>query len=439
MNQKLAKYLFFYPVRFLRGEPIYRAILNVKEFENINNVKAAQWWKLQKLLENAYDFIPYYKNICDLYNVNPKSIKDTKDFTKLPFLTKDVIREKKMDLKNPRIKRYDSRSTSGSTGDPLKFIKDRYATAYYDAVMYSAYSWHGVEIGDKQIRFWGMPKDLKGNRTAILKDFFMNRVRLSAFSISNETYLSFIKKINKTRPHYFYGYPSMIYLFARFLMKENIALRGIELKAIICTGEQLFDKQREIMQECFQTKVINEYGSTEVGVIGLECTLGNMHEMSSNVYLEIVKDGFPVKDEEGEICVTELNSKTSPFIRYKIGDKGILFSEKCKCGLHYPIFKVLSGRIDDFIITPEGKRVYDAILAYTLKNGVVSFNAVQKNIKSLDIYIVADSLYNEKLEIEYCRELKRTISPNMDFVFHCVDEIKREKSGKLRYFRSEIQ
>lgn len=439
MNHKIARYLFFYPVRFLRGESICKSISEVKRFESMIDVKEAQWVKLKKLLEDTYKCIPYYKNLWDLHKINPIGIKTAEDFAKIPLLTKEIIRKNYSDLMNPIIKKYECRSTSGSTGSPLKFVKDRYATAYMDAVMYHSYSWHGITIGDNQIRFWGMPENQKGKRVARIKDFLMNRIRLSAFVLDKETCLSFINRIEQATPDYFYGYPSMIFLFAHFLKTENITIKGLSLKAVITTGEQLFDKQRKVIEECFHTRVINEYGSTEVGVIGLECPEGNMHEISSNIYLEIIKDGIPVKDEEGDVCVTELHSKTSPFVRYKIGDRGILLSEKCKCGLPYPIFKILSGRIDDFIVTPEGKKIYDAILAYTLKKSVISFKAVQKNIKSLDIFIVPDKDYNEKLEDKYLRQFCDSISTEMEFRFHYVDEIKPERSGKLRYFRSEIK
>lgn len=438
MNIYAAKCIF-YMVRFLRREPIYSSIMNVKGFDDTKNIQEAQWIRLEKVIRDADKYIPYYRETWQSQAICINEIKNFSDFSRIPLLTKDIVRNNQHKLKNKQIKLHDYRSTSGSSGAPLKFYKDRLSTSYLDAVMYHAYSWHGIKIGDKQIRFWGIPNNLKDRLIVNIKDLIMNRIRLSAFDVSKKTFINFAERIERFNPDYFYGYPSMIYLFAKFLREEKIKIHNLRLKAIISTGEQLFEHQKNIMQDVFHTKVINEYGCAEVGVMGFECAEGNLHVMSPNIYLEVVnKDGEAILDEEGAICVTELNTMSVPFIRYKIGDRGIYYSNKCKCGLKYPIFNVLHGRIDDFIITPDGRKVYDAILAYTFKKGIISFKAIQKDIKTLYIYLIPDKNYNKELEQEYINTFKKLISSQMEFIIHCVNEITPEPSGKLRYFRSEI-
>ncbi|GFO66547.1 hypothetical protein GMLC_01260 [Geomonas limicola] len=166
-----------------------------------------------------------------------------------------------------------------------------------------------------------------------------------------------------------------------------------------------------------------------------------MHVTASNVIVEIVDNhGRTVPEgEEGEVVVTELHAKAVPFVRYRLGDRGILLPSGCSCGRNLPLLKISAGRKDDYIRTPEGKIVYDAILAYTLKRGIVQFKAVQPTLDKLRIDIVTDDKFSTHLEEMYKSILQDALSNSLVIEFVKVDHIDREKSGKMRYFRSEIK
>lgn len=440
MNPIVAHWLFFVPVRLLRGEPILQSLSFVRNFRMLDRTELCrvQFELLKAQVTRTYDKIPFYRNSWNSMLGKKGQVTNLQDFSALPVIEKKDVQENSRLLASPEIKKFDVRATSGSTGTPLQFIKDRRATAFMDAVMYDAYSWYGINLGDRQARFWGMPHDKKNKTIARLKDFLMNRKRLSAFQLSQVEYQRFADLLKSWRPHYCYGYPSLLCEFAGFILSHDIDLASLRMKAVICTGEELKEQQKKLLGKTFHCPVVNEYGCTEVGVIGFECAYGNMHEMSPNIYFEILKGGQPVLDQEGEVVVTELHAQTSPFIRYKTGDRGIRSSSTCSCGLPYPVIKILSGRIDDYILTPDGRKVYDAILAYTLKKGIKKFKAVQRDTGMLEIMIVPDQgLTGELLEI-YEKKLKEHISSEMQFIFTKVENIPQERSGKLRYFRSEI-
>lgn len=440
MNGMVAKWLFFIPVRILRSEPILNALAFVSELRQLK--KSALEKRQLELLKRQVVFssqnIPFYQKYWATTNCDVTAIESFEAFAKIPIIEKNDVQTNQLQFSNPKIKKVDIRGTSGSTGTPLTFVKDRQATAFMDAVMYDAYSWHGVNIGDRQARFWGLPHDKTKQNIAFLKDFLMNRKRFSAFHLSAGDYTAFIKKLQRWKPQYCYGYPSLMCEFVEFTGQHNINLASLNLKVVVCTGEQLSSEQKVKLEKGFHCQAVNEYGCTEIGVIGFECSEGNMHEMSSNVYFEVLKDGKPVFDEEGEVVVTELHARTSPFIRYRIGDRGIRSSKVCSCGLPYPLISILSGRVDDYIITPDGRKVYDAILAYTLKKGVRKFRVTQRVVNSLEILVVPEDDLNDELIAYYHSEFKKHISPDMEFNIKKIDSIPREPSGKLRYFTSEI-
>lgn len=156
--------------------------------------------------------------------------------------------------------------------------------------------------------------------------------------------------------------------------------------------------------------------------------------MSANIYLEVVKDGKNVINDEGEIVITELHSKTFPFIRYKLNDVGKILSKECSCGRNSPVIEISRGRIDSYIIKPSGEKVYDAILAYTLKEGIESFRALQTDKNKIKIYIKTTKEYSNKLKSSYKKKLLQKLGKEFEIEFIRVDHLPRDHSGKLRYF-----
>lgn len=440
MTPNLAKNSLIYPLHYLRREPIARYLAEVNAVNRLSREEIEQYQRgcLFNILHQAH------ANHNQAYHQIRKSLPQLREETamevlrELPLQSKEKMRDVIQNNGKPRGIATDYRSTSGSTGMPFRFYKDRYATGYMDAVLYAAYGWHGIEIGDPQARFWGMPLATSDAALAQLKDLLKNRIRFSAFDLGSAAKEAYIKKIQAFRPTYFYGYPSLIAEFCSHLISTGRQLREVPLKAVIGTGEYLHQHERELICHATGVPFFNEYGCTEVGIVGFECRHGQLHLMASNIYLEVIKDGVPVFDEAGEIHVTELHARTSPFIRYNLGDRGILCSEPCSCGCALPVMQVLAGRKDDYIITPDGRKIYDAILAYTLKKGISRFSAVQTAINRIEISVIQDVDYSQDLADSYVNTLRKHLGSDMSIAIIPVKEIEREPSGKLRYFRNEI-
>jgi len=435
MNPSIVKNFIYFPIQAIRGEKVkpYLNELEVLEKCTKENFLRYQQEKLKQLINYVYNYIPYYKKKFQKLKISLSDIKNFKDLAQISPLVKDNIRNNLKYLINPTLK-HSWRSTSGTTGSPLIFPKDRLATAYMDAMMYQAYSWHGIDIGDKQARFWGSAVKPKDKIMQWIKDFLLNRKRLSAFNMSDKECLKFYHKLLKFKPKYFYGYVNAIYQFALALERKKINATELKVQVIICTGEVLFDYQRKKIQKVFGCKVVNEYGTTENGIIGFECKYGNMHIMPT-VYVEIInldKNGF------GEILITELNSRSIPFIRYKTGDKGRLLNVECPCGRPYPLIEIHEGRIDDYIRCPDGKLVYDAILAYTLKDYVWQFKAYQEKIDCLKVEVIPKNNFSSELQYKLKTKLQKYLGSDMNIDFIQVSYISSEPSGKLKYFVSKL-
>lgn len=441
INPKLARFGIIYPVHFIRRENVLSHLAEIQTVERLSSVdlKYYQLIKLNKLLQFYSQRETAYKHLWEKLHIYFLKMDVSAILMHLPILTKEAIRNIET-LKQHRFGvQLDRRSTSGSTGSPFCFYKDRLSTSYMEAIQNYAYSWHGVAVGEPQGRFWGLPYGMAG-KMARIKDFLKNRIRFSAFNLTDEAKTSFWKQLLQFRPTYLYGYPSLILEFARFVREKGYAWDELQLKVAIGTGEYTYPQEKMELEELLGVPFVSEYGCSETGVIGFECPHGRMHVMAANIILEVVDEqNQPVEvGAEGELIVTELNARYFPFIRYRLGDRGCLTEERCACGRGLPVMRICEGRRDDYIVTPEGRKVYDAILAYNLKKGILQFKAVQEEIGQLRIFFRSDGQFTKSLENEYIRCLKKAISPLMEFTFIQVDEIRRERSGKLRYFCSKI-
>jgi phenylacetate-CoA ligase len=282
-----------------------------------------------------------------------------------------------------------------------------------------------------------MPFSTRARATATLKDLLMNRIRCNAFRTGEADLRRFYARVKRFRPEYFYGYPSLIYDFARSVVESRLDW-PIRLKAVVGTGELPFPEHRAYIERAFGARFVNEYGCSEVGIIAFECPQNRMHVMAQNVLVEVVNDGRTVVDEEGEIIVTELNATTMPFLRYRMNDRGTLLSEPCSCGLPLPLVDVSAGRIRGRLTLPSGRSVYDAIFSYTFKTGIAAFKAVQTAPAEVRLYIVPASDFSNDLMDHYIRVLSEKTFGEVRFAVNLVDVLPRERSGKLRYFVNEM-
>ena len=283
-------------VQALSGQNVCAYLKKLEETQSYGReeLKALQWEKLKRLLCHAYKNTSYYREQFDKLGLHPEDIDTPETFRKLPLLTKDNIRNDVSDLLARNAKGLVPDCTSGSTGTPLTFYKERSTSGHVLAAKYRGHRWHNLNIGDREVRFWGLPIDQKAKLKAHIKDFLLNRTLFVVFDISKETLRQHFRRCRAIRPKYLYGYASALYRFAIFLREERIDALSLGLKAVISTSEVLYEFEREVIESVFGCRVVNEYGTCEVGLIAFECPEGKMHITVENVYLEILKeDGRP--------------------------------------------------------------------------------------------------------------------------------------------------
>ena len=369
-------------------------------------------------------------------------------WTDLPIMTKK-------DFQKPIIERLSVgfstknvyvNKTSGSSGDPFIFAKDKFSHALTWAIIINRFGWHGINFNTSyQARFYGIPLDFIGNRKERLKDFLGNRFRFSIFDLSDKVLEDFLNEFKSRKFDYINGYTSSIVLFARFLQQKNIILKTIcpTLKVCIVTSEMLFAEDKILLEKQFGVPVVNEYGASELDLIAFQNTKGEWQVNSETLFVEILDENNTVLPygKEGRIVITSLFNKAHPFIRYDIGDIGILDT---KSTAKKPILQQLIGRTNDIAILPSGKKSPGLTFYYVTKSiieddgNVKEFVIKQTKSDTFEIEYVSTT----ELNLEQIQKIETAIALYLEkgliFTFIRKEKLERSKSGKLKQFISSL-
>lgn len=334
--------------------------------------------------------------------------------------------------------------TSGSSGTPFVFAKDKYSHALTWASNIMRFGWFRIDFNHSyQARFYGIPMDFIGYHKERFKDFLSRRVRFPVFDLSNVILEKFLKKFKTKKFDYVNGYTSSIVLFAKYLEQKNIVLKEIcpTLKACFVTSEMLFESDKKLLEKQFGIPIISEYGASELDLIAFENPQGEWQVNAETLFVEILdENNHPVPNgTEGKIVITSLFNKANPFIRYEIGDIGILDEKSTP---QKPILKKLIGRTNDIAILPSGKKSPGLTFYYVTKSiieddgNVKEFIIKQTKLDSFEIeYVSEKELVSEQIQ-KITEAIDLYLEPNLNFSFTRKTVLERTNRGKLKQFKS---
>ena len=337
--------------------------------------------------------------------------------------------------------------TSGSSGTPFIFAKDNYCHALTWASIIYRFGWYGIDFNNSyQARFYGIPMDFIGNKKERFKDFLSHRFRFPIFDLSDEVLEGFLNHFRIKKFDYINGYTSSIVLFAKFLQNKNIVLTTIcpTLKVCMVTSEMLFEEDKILLQKQLGVPIINEYGASELDLIAFENPQNEWQVNSETLFVEILDENNQAvpNGTEGRIVITSLCNKAHPFIRYDIGDIGILDE---KSTLQKPILKKLIGRTNDIAVLPSGKKSPGLTFYYITKTiieddgNVKEFVIKQTKIDTFEVEYVSETELNlvqiQKIE----KAIEIYLEPNLNFTFIQKNTLERSARGKLKQFVTFIK
>ncbi len=417
----------------------------------------ADFEKIQAIPEAHFEnyVIQKRKDIVDFHLKNNKSYlnfvgnPEFKNWDALPIMTKK-------DLQKPLAERLSDgfsvknvyiNKTSGSSGDPFVFAKDKYCHALTWSTIFNRFGWFGMDFNSSlQARFYGIPLDFIGNTKERIKDFLSHRYRFPIFDLSDAFLETVLVKFQNKKFDYINGYTSSIVLFAKFLRKKNLVLTSIcpSLKCCVVTSEMLFEEDKILMKKQFGVPIINEYGASELDIIAFQNTNNEWQVNSETLFVEILDEYNNILPygKEGRIVITSLYNKAHPFIRYDIGDIGILDE---KSSIKTPILKKLIGRTNDVALMPSGKKSPGLTFYYITKSiieddgNIKEFVIKQTKIDTFELEYVSEVVLTNSQIQNIEKAITTYLESDLNFIFIRKEKLKRSKNGKLKQFVSLVK
>ena len=207
------------------------------------------------------------------------------------------------------------------------------------------------------------------------------------------------------------------------------------------TSEMLFEEDKVLMEKQFGIPVVNEYGASELDLIAFQNLDGEWQVNAETLFVEILdENNKPVANgTEGKVVITSLYNKAHPFIRYDIGDIGILDE---KSTIENPILKKLIGRTNDIAVLPSGKKSPGLTFYYVTKSiieddgNVKEFIIKQTKIDAFEIDYVSEVELTSPQIDKIKQAIDLYLEPNLDFTFNRKESLQRTARGKLKQFQS---
>ena len=422
------------------GYNFFKAQKNINDYKLLSNDESIEW---QRKIKWNIAFFHFTHN--DIYKSKVGPIFPDK-WDDLPVMEKkdfqnswNNILTKGFSKKNLYIA-----STSGSSGTPFFYAKNKFSHSMTWALTADRYAWYNLGLRSKEARFYGRSIKIKTKIQEKIKDLLMNRILFNVFDLSDNSCEKYLRLFLKNKIKYIYGYTNSLILFANFLKKKDINLKNLCSSLCICitTSEMLSNQDRKTLQNSFGVPIINEYGVSEAGGIVAFENKNNKWELSNETqFIEMIdKQGNILPHKvDGEILITDLYNKVMPFIRYRVGDLGRLSIEDDKVYL-----EKLIGRTNDTILLSNGK-ISPGLTFYYISRSLLESTGIVKEfiIKQTEIDtfvfdIIMDRNF-KKTEIKSLEQsLDQHLKPNLTLIINRVDKIIRPVSGKIKHFYSEI-
>jgi len=403
-------------------------ILNpVSECMDVHARKKIQLASLKNMVEMLYSRVPFYRGKMDALGIKPADIHVLEDIRKLPFTTKDDLRDNyPHNLRAcPQDRIVEVHMSSGTTGKPVVneyTIKDidiwresmartlAAAGCTRDDIVQNCYG-YGLFTGGAGVHYGALT---------------IGAEVLPMSSGNTERQIMVMQDFGSTL---LTSTPSYALYLAEEARDAGIDLKALPLKKGCFGAEPWSENMRLQIEACYGMKAYDIYGLTEIigPGVAFECEAQDgLHINEDMFYPEIINpdSGEPVPDgEKGELVFTTITREGTPLLRYRTRDITYLIREPCSCGRSTVRMHRLFGRTDDMLII-RGVNVFPSQIEHAL----IEIEGVEPQ------YLIVVSRGKEHLD-----ELELQVEVKMELFTDEVKNLEKLRSRIEHVMKSKLQ
>ncbi len=426
--------------RWRYSEETLRLAGEARERESWSQEKWDAWQgeRLGQILERAASDVPYYA----AQWAERRRKGDRASWAYLenwPVLKKEPLRAdpRAFVARDCDLRKMHAEHTSGTSGKPLSLWQSRETTRNWYALVEARMRWwHGVSYRDRWAILGGQlvtpvaqkqPPFWVWNRG-------MNQLYLSSYHLAPQNAAAYLEALRRHRVTYLLGYASSLESLALFALEQG--LEAAPLKVVFSNAEPLYAHQRSVVSQVFGCPVRDTYGMSEVVSAGSECEAGVMHAWPEAGLVEILDsqaDQPAGPGQSGRLVCTGLLNRDMPLVRYEVGDRGRrnLEAISCTCGRRLPVLDEIEGRLDDVVITADGRRVGRLDPVFKVDLPILEAQIIQERLDLIRVRFVPAAGFNAGHEQAVIRRLQDRLG-EVQVVMEAVDEIPRAANGKFK-------
>ncbi|NQZ97111.1 MAG: phenylacetate--CoA ligase family protein [Myxococcales bacterium] len=409
----------------------------------IEKLHELQRQRLDRLLDRARRFVPYYRDLPPSSDARDPVVALEETLASIPPLEKRFYRDQPeaffaRDIQRSRLHRG---RTSGTTGTalPLWYLPETLAEEY--ATVWRLRRSCGVEnpaasnltfTGNITVPF-GQTKPPFWRYNA-----FSGQHLFSIYHMTPMNLRSYVEEVHRVTARYVQGYPSSIHLVARALLEAGRPLPKGRLAAVFTSSESLLAFQRETIEKAFGAPIRDRYGVSEFGASMTECSKGRLHVDMEFCIVEVDVTEESDLWETGPLLITGLSDGATPLFRYRIGDVGTRSKRPCPCGRAGDVFFEVDGRVEDYVLTPDGRLVGRLDHVFKQQLEVAEAQILQDDKNSIDVLIIPRESYTDVSARRLLKEIRSRLGEEIEIRIRRVTNIPREPNGKFRAVKSSV-
>ena len=328
-----------------------------EEFETLPReaLEAIQLRRLQALLERVYNLVPFYRQKYDAAGIKPGDIKTLKDLQRLPFTTKQDLRDNypfgMFAVPMEQVVRI--HASSGTTGKPTVVGYTNRDIQTWSELIARTLSAAGVGRGDIVHNAYGYGLFTGG----LGFHYGIERLGASVIPVSGGNTKRQIMLLQDFGPTVITCTPSFSLHLYDVAKDMGVDFASLKLRVGICGAEPWSEAMRAEIEKKLGIDVLDVYGLSEImgPGVSIECleAKSGLHMFEDHFLPEIIDPNSMASlpyGQTGELVITTLTKEAFPVIRYRTRDISSLHPEPCKCGRTMVRMGRIQGRTDDMLI-----------------------------------------------------------------------------------------
>ncbi len=397
--------------------------------------------RLKRLLIHAHANHEFYRARFDACGLDPERFDGPEQLSRLPVLTKEEYRawvEGEVRGNPLKYSGWHRGTTSGSSGTPMNIVRTWKERAWMNAKWLSILFLNGYRFTDRYFRLTSHDRHL--NRSPVLQRLGLVRSHfVSCVTAPGEMYRAY----QRVRPDVLAGTRSSLLQLVAHARRNALPLH----KPKICGvgGEVVDEVSRTALGSAFGSdRLIEIYGCEELGAMAFQSRGGQGLSWShAMAMLELCNGSEGGPSEAGDVVVTDLNIRSFPLIRYRLGDRMETLRDG-ETGLRH--VKRICGRSNDWLVWKDNSRT-DWNVFYQVMNrfsGEISqYRVVQETVDHVQIRVVLEAgntgeEAKASVESRIIPELKLKLPADVRCEIKYVECIPLEPSGKSRTIVSNV-